>query len=94
MNRASRALAIVALILGAAFVADTGAQSSGGQYEISSVVIAGGGSPIAGGNYQITSTLGQPATATLTGATYVIFDGFWSPAGPSDFIFVDGFEMR
>ena len=92
MNRASRTLAVVALILGASFVADTVAQSSGGQYDISSVVIAGGGSPISGGNYQITSTLGQPATTTLAGASYVIFDGFWSPAGPSDFIFVDDFE--
>jgi hypothetical protein len=95
MNRAGKTVAVVALILGVSFVADTGAQSSGGQYNISSVAIAGGGSPIAGGNYQITSTLGQPATTTLSGGSYVVFDGFWSPVdGADDFIFANGFETN
>ncbi len=94
MNQAGRTVMGVALVIGASFVADTLAQSSGGQYDISSVVIAGGGSPIAGGTYQITSTLGQAATTTLTGASYVIVDGFWGPVGASDFIFVDGFETH
>ena len=93
MKRVSRRVAVATLILGVAFVIDGTAQSSGGQYNIDPVVIAGGGGPIAGGTYQISSTLGQPATSTLAGANYVIFDGFWSPVGGalSDFIFVDGF---
>jgi hypothetical protein len=83
-----------ALILGATFVAHVSAQSSGGQYSINSIVIAGGGGPIAGGNYQITSTLGQPAGETLTGGSYTLFNGFWSPVGGvgGDFIFANGFE--
>jgi hypothetical protein len=83
----------VALIVGAALVADAVAQSSGGPYDISKVAIAGGGGPISGGAYQITSTLGQPATAVLAANNYIIFDGFWSPVGGfvNDVIFADGF---
>lgn len=94
MNRMSRKVAVVALILGAAFTAQGSAQSSGGAYDIDPVVIAGGGSPIAGGSYQITSTLGQPATSTLSGASFVIVDGFWAPVGAliGDSIFANGFE--
>jgi hypothetical protein len=87
---------VVALILGAAFGAQANAQSSGGQYRIDPVAIAGGGSSIAGGSYQITSTLGQAATATLSGASYVAFDGFWAPVGGllGDIIFANGFETN
>jgi hypothetical protein len=82
------------LILGATFVAQVSAQSSGGQYNINSIVIAGGGGPIAGGNFQITSTLGQPAGETLSGGSYTLFNGFWSPVGgvAGDFVFANGFE--
>ena len=93
MNRTSRTTLIVALV-GAAFAADAGAQSSGGQYSIARVAIAGGGSPISGGAYQISSTLGQSATSVLIAGNYIVFDGFWSPVGGfvSDLIFADGFE--
>lgn len=94
MNRVSRKVAIAALILGAAYAVAGSAQSSGGQYRIDRVVIAGGGGPIAAGSYQITSTLGQPATSTLSGASFVIVDGFWAPIGSllGDSIFANGFE--
>lgn len=94
MNRTCTTLTAAALILGATFVAQVSAQSSGGQYRIDPVVIAGGGGPIAGGSYQITSTLGQPAGATLAGGSYTLFDGFWSPIGGvgGDFLFANGFE--
>ena len=94
MNRACTTMTAAALILGATFVAHVSAQSSGGQYSINSIVIAGGGGPIAGGNYQITSTLGQPAGETLTGGSYTLFNGFWSPVGGivGDFVFANGFE--
>lgn len=93
MNRVRRTMAAV-LILGATFVAQVSAQSSGGQYRIDPVVIAGGGGPIAGGNYQITGTFGQPATATSAGGSYALFDGFWSPVGgvAGDFVFANSFE--
>ena len=94
MNPVRRTMTAAALILGAAFVAQVSAQSSGGQYRIDPVVIAGGGGPITGGNYQITSTLGQPATAPLAGGSYALFNGFWSPVDgvAGDFVFANGFE--
>jgi hypothetical protein len=87
---------VVALIPGVAFVMQASAQSSGGQYGIDPVVVAGGGGPITGGNYQITSTLGQAATSALSGASYVIVDGFWAPVGGTlvDIIFANGFESN
>jgi hypothetical protein len=96
MNRVGRTVTVVALILGVAGVAQVSAQSSGGQYRIDPVAIAGGGSPIAGGNYQVTSTLGQAATSTLSGASYVVFDGLWGPVGSTlgDVIFANGFESN
>ncbi len=94
MNRACTTMTVATLILGTTFTAQASAQSSGGQYRIDPVVIAGGGGPIAGGNYQITSTLGQPAGATLAGGSYFLFNGFWSPVGgmASDLVFANGFE--
>ena len=94
MNRTRTTMIAAAMILGATFVAQVNAQSSGGQYSIISIVIAGGGGPIAGSNYQITSTLGQAAGATLAGGSYSIFNGFWSPVGGvgGDFVFANGFE--
>lgn len=94
MNRLSSKTAVAALILSATFFTQVGAQSSGGQFSINSVVIAGGGGPIAGASYQLTSTLGQPATTVLAGGGYIIFDGFWGPVGgfTNDLIFADGFE--
>lgn len=94
MNRVGRKAAVAALIFGAVFIGPAGAQSSGGQYSISSIVIAGGGGPIAGGNYHITSTIGQPASETLAGGSYTLFNGFWSPVGGigGDFVFANGFE--
>jgi hypothetical protein len=94
MNRVCRTVAAAVLILGATFVAQVSAQSSGGQYRIDAVVIASGGGPIGGGNYQITSTLGQPATEPLAGGSYALFNGFWSPVGgvAGDFVFANGFE--
>ena len=96
MNRVGAKTAIAALILGTVFAAPASAQSSGGQYRIDPVVIAGGGGPIGGGNHQITSTLGQPATAVIAGGGYIIFDGFWSPVGgvAGDFIFANGIESN
>lgn len=94
MNRLSKNMTTLALILGAVCIGQTSAQSSGGPYRIERVVIAGGGSPIAGGNYQITSTLGQAATTTLSGANYILFGGFWSPVGSLvvGVTFANGFE--
>jgi hypothetical protein len=88
-------MALAALVVCAGSMLQAGAQSSGGPYDIKSVVIAGGGSPIAGGPFQITSTLGQAATNTLSGAGFVIVDGFWAPVGGAsvgDLIFANGFE--
>jgi hypothetical protein len=94
MKRMSTRAALVALSLGSAFVAQAHAQSSGGPYAITSVVIAGGGEPVAGGSFQISSTLGQPSTSTLSGAGFVIVDGFWAPVGSllGDLIFANGFD--
>jgi hypothetical protein len=94
MNPLRRTMTAAVLIFGAAFVAQVSAQSSGGQYRIDPVVIAGGGGPIAGGNYQITSALGQSATEPLAGGSYTLFNGFWSPVGgvAGDFVFANGFE--
>ena len=94
MKRVSRTAWVAALVLGAAPVAQSNAQSSGGQYRIAPVAIAGGGGPISGGAYQITSTLGQPATSVLAGASYTLVDGFWSPVGSLtiDLIFRNGFD--
>ena len=94
MNQGSTRAIVTALIIGAAFIAPAGAQSSGGPYRIEPVAIAGGGGPISGGNYQIASTLGLPATGVLRGASYVIYGGFWSPIGgfSGDSIFASGFE--
>jgi len=95
MSRAGKAVA-VAVCLGVMVCGTAIAQSSGGQYQIDSAVIAGGGGPIAGGDFQITSTLGQPATATLAGANFILFNGFWSPVGggAGDLIFADGFDAH
>ena len=94
MKRMSMRAALVALSLGSACVTQGHAQSSGGPFAVTSVVIAGGGDPIAGGSYQISSTLGQPATSTLSGAGFVIVDGFWAPVGSllGDLIFANGFD--
>ena len=94
MKRMSMRVALVALSLGGACATQGHAQSSGGPYAVTSVVIAGGGDAIAGGSYQISSTLGQPATSILSGAGFVIVDGFWAPVGGllGDLIFADGFD--
>ena len=95
MNQGSTRAIVTALIIGAAFIAPAGAQSSGGQYRIDPVALPGGGGPTAGGNYQITSSLGLPATGVLRGASYIIFGGFWSPVGDftgGDSIFASGFD--
>lgn len=94
MNSVYKPIVAAALLFGAASIPHAAAQSSGGQYRIDAIVIAGGGSAIAGGNYRITSTLGQAATASLNGAAFNLFDGFWGPAGglAGDFIFSATFE--
>lgn len=95
MKRVTTMAVVSALMVGSAFTMPASAQSSGGQYTIKSVVIAGGGGSIAGGAYQITSTMGQAATSVLSGSSYVMFDGFWSPVGGGlgDIIFINGFEQ-
>ena len=94
MNRGNMRAIVTALIVGATFIAEASAQSSGGQYRIDPVALPGGGGPTAGGNYRITSSLGLPATGVLSGAGYALFGGFWSPVGgfSVDSIFASGFE--
>jgi len=95
MTRARTGMTLIALIAGAACLAQASAQSSGGPYRIDPVALPGGGGPTAGGTYQITSTLGLAATGTLNGAGFTIVGGFWSPVGDGgDSIFASGFDSN
>ena len=68
------------------------AQSSGGDFEITSFTIDNGGGQSSGGDFVLTGTIGQhDASSTLsTGADFLLAPGFW--ARVIDRIFADGFE--
>ena len=69
------------------------AQSSGGNYTLRRVVVAGGGVDAAGQPYVLVATVGQPIATVHTGGSYRLTGGFHGPVSPrADRILCDSFE--
>ena len=75
-------------------VAETLAQSSGGDFEITKSTIDGGGGLSSGGVFSTTGTIGQPEAnrQLASGGGFTLSGGFWANASSSDVIFKNSFE--
>jgi hypothetical protein len=84
-------LVLLGVLAGAAL-----AQSSGGDFSVPRVVVAGGSASASGGDFRVTATSGQPEAGIGSGGTFRVQGGFWpQQAAPSgDAIFCDGFEAQ
>lgn len=65
---------------------------SGGDFTLRRSTIDTGGGEGDGPDFLVRGTIGQPHTAAMEGADFTLRGGFWTPSGPSDYLFVDGFE--
>jgi hypothetical protein len=65
---------------------------SGGDFTLRRSTIDAGGGEGLGGEFVLRGTIGQHDTETMAGSEFTLRGGFWTPAGPSDFLFSDGFE--
>ena len=65
---------------------------SGGEYTLRRSTIDSGGGDGQGGTYSLKGTLGQHDTRVMNGGGFILRAGFWTPSGPSEFLFRDGFE--
>ena len=76
------------VVLGSAAIA----QSTGGNYAVTSQSIAGGGGYSDGGAFTLEATTGQTdAGSSLSGGIYEVAGGF-QPVANDDSVFSDGFE--
>ncbi len=98
-NRARRsAVHHVLFIIGALLLAPSAvAQSSGGDFEISSHTVDNGGGTSSGGDFVLTGTIGQPDASlqTASGGDFQLTGGFWASGAvtpPGELLFSDGFE--
>lgn len=65
---------------------------SGGDFTLRRSTIDTGGGEGDGPDFRVRGTIGQPHTAVMEGADFTLRGGFWTPSGPSDYLFVNGFE--
>lgn len=65
---------------------------SGGDFTLRRSTIDTGGGEGTGADFSLKGTIGQHDTEVMTGADFTLRSGFWTPSGPSDFLFRDGFE--
>ena len=65
---------------------------SGGEFTLRRATIDAGGGEGQGADFSLKGTVGQHDTEVMTGSDFTLRGGFWTPSGPSDFLFRDGFE--
>ena len=87
----------ILLMLAYALAGPSRAQSSGGDFEVSSHAVAGGGRSV-GGDFELHGSIGQSALGALaSGGAFELSAGFRrardSSAPLPDAIFADGFEQ-
>ena len=68
------------------------APPSGGEFKIRRSTIDAGAGEGAGSDFVLKGTIGQQDTQVMAGGGFDLRGGFWTPAGPSDFLFRNGFE--
>ena len=73
-------------------VAAGGPPPSGGEFTLRRATIDAGGGEGSGADFSLKGTIGQHDTEVMTGSDFTLRGGFWTPSGPSDFLFRDGFE--
>jgi len=80
--------------IGLLAAAETLAQSSSGDFEITKSTIDNGGGISSGGEFLLTGTIGQPDASqkVATGGAFALSGGFWAKATVFDVIFKDNFE--
>ena len=90
-------LAIGSTLIATLFATTAWAQSSGGDFEITSHTIDSGGGRSSGGDFELTGTIGQPdaSVQSASGGDFQLTGGFWAngvvtPLG--ELLFSDGFE--
>ena len=66
--------------------------SQGGEFNLRRATIDGGGEASVAPSYSLRGTIGQPDTGEMAGPDFILRGGFWTPKGPSDSVFKDGFE--
>lgn len=87
-----RAVALSAVLLVLTSTAASAPVAQGGEFELKRATIDAGGHTSAGTDYQLRGTIAQPDAATMSGPGLLLRGGFWTPSGPSDTLFKDGFE--
>ena len=65
---------------------------SGGEFTLRRSTVDAGGDRSTGPDFSLEATIGQPDAAITQGGPFVLRGGYWTPAGPADRIFRDGFE--
>jgi len=91
MKIRKRTIAAVLLLL--AWAAATGdPPPSGGDFTLRRSTIDAGGGEGTGADFWLAGTIGQHDTEVMSGADFTLRSGFWTPSGPSDRLFSDGFE--
>ncbi|MGK7295491.1 MAG: hypothetical protein ACNS61_06625 [Candidatus Wenzhouxiangella sp. M2_3B_020] len=90
---AASALTAVLLLAALALPAAAGnPPPSGGEFTIRRSTIDAGAGDSAGADFVLKGTIGQHDTQIMAGGEFDLRGGFWTPAGPSDFLFRNGFE--
>ena len=81
-------------VVGILAFAETLAQSSGGNFEITKSTIDNGGGLSSGGGFSLSGTIGQPDAnhKISTGGKFSLSGGFWANATVVDVIFKNSFE--
>jgi hypothetical protein len=80
--------------IGLLAAAETLAQSSSGDFEITKNTIDNGGGLSSGGEFSLTGTIGQPDASqkVATGGGFTLSGGFWANTTIDEVIFKNSFE--
>lgn len=66
--------------------------AQGGEFKLRRATIDAGGEASVAPGYSLRGTIGQPDPGEMAGPDFILRGGFWTPKGPSDSVFKDGFE--
>ena len=66
--------------------------SQGGEFKLRRATIDAGGGPSSAPEFSLRGTVGQPDAKNLSGPDFVLRGGYWTPKGPADGLFKNGFE--
>lgn len=89
-RRYGAAACLALVLLGSS--ATSAPPSQGGEFKLRRATIDAGGQASVAPGYLLRGTIGQPDTGEMAGPDFRLRGGFWTPKGPSDGVFSDGFE--